>query len=441
MLFLALAALLTRSSGFYLPLAVAGAAVLVLAVQFAPDVYFLLTPLAFVLAATSFLNPGHVFQILRWVFLLLLGISIIPRGGLAGLPRMRHPAYLSLALFMGVCFCSVLYSPNGAMSLLKSLAFGFLLFVALLYGAVSRPQEREGVCSSFGLLAILVVLACGVAFARGDLAWPGGNFAGIFGKANALGAFLGVAAPFLLFRIERVVQPDLVKRAVAAVLFLAAVVFLLASHSRAGIGAAALACGWWLFFTSRRAVALLLAGAALAVFVGSQFYPSYSSGIEQQYVLKTRKTFFQSRDMQWKESLATIEESPLFGIGFGVSRGDSQAWRLSFKTGKWAREKGSSYLAVAGEVGLVGALLLLLPVAWVLVRAGRWLDERRRKKKMDVEFFTTLVLSACLIGGLTDAFAEAWLTAAGFFCTVIFWLAFGMLAARMLRQWRRAARW
>jgi O-Antigen ligase len=434
LVFLSLLFFLARSSGFLIPLLIAASAVLMFGLLFAPNIFLLLAPLPFVLASMPLLDPGREFQIIRWGFLALLGLSLIVRTGMARPPRRWHPVYISLALFVALCLASIQYSSNGAMTLLKSLAFGFLLFVSIAHGALPREEGAAPVCSSFALLTVLVLLGCGFVAVRGGLTGPGGNFAGLFGDANSLGAFIGLAVPFLLFSMEPRVEPSPLKRAVSGSLFLAALVFLLASHSRAGIGAALLACGWWLFFSSRRAVTVLLVGGTVAALFVAVYFPSHFNWVEQQYILKKRGSVLQSREALWTKSLASVKENSFVGAGFGVSPGVSQGWQISAQTGKWGREKGNSYLAVAGEVGLIGALLLLLPVAWVLLRAARWLSERRRKDEKDFEFWTTLALSSCLIGGLTDAFAEAWLTAAGFFCTVIFWIAFGVLAARMTQR-------
>ncbi len=431
---LSLLCFLAKSTDLFVPLLVAAAVVLTYGLFFVPEVFLFLAPIPFLLAAMPGLDPGNVFQTVRWVFLALLGISLFVRSGTGWLSRMGRPVYWSLALFVVICLASIQYSSNAAMTLFKSLAFGFLLLAAVVQGVLADREGIAQVCSAFAWLAVLVVLSCGLIVARQGLEGPGGNFAGLFMDANSLGVFVGLVIPFLWFLMVRSVAPGLITRVVAGIISLAAVTFLLASHSRAGIGAAVLACGWWLFFSSRRAVALVVAGAAAAAFMAAIYLPANFSSVEQEYILKGRDSVLESRVALWRKSLEAIEESPFLGAGFGASRGASQGWQLSTQTGKWAREKGNSYLAVAGEVGLFGTLLLLFPVAWVLFRVAHWLSECRRKRDMGPEFWAALALSSCLIGGVTDAFAEAWLTAAGFFATVIFWIAFGALAARMTRR-------
>jgi hypothetical protein len=118
-------------------------------------------------------------------------------------------------------------------------------------------------------------------------------------------------------------------------------------------------------------------------------------------------------------------------VGFGVAKGYSEDWRFAFDTAGAGREKGSSFLALVEEVGLIGSSFVLLPLAWLLVNATQRLADFRRRHKMGEEFWVILTLSACLVGGLANASVEAWLTSTGFFSAVLFWLVFGVLAARL----------
>jgi hypothetical protein len=123
-------------------------------------------------------------------------------------------------------------------------------------------------------------------------------------------------------------------------------------------------------------------------------------------------------------------ESPLMGVGFGVAKGYSERWELSFESGI-SREKMNSYLALVEEVGIVGSVFLLLPTLWVLAAGVYRLMLLRRFYPSANEFWTVLTLSSSLVGGLASASGEAWLTAAGFFSAVMYWLVFGILAARL----------
>lgn len=431
---------LSRNSGLLGALVICASAVLLFGVIFTPDVFLFLVPLVFVIAGMPTFDPGRIFQVVRWIFLLLLGVSLTVRGGIASLGRAWNPVYLSLALFMALCVMSIDHSPNGMMTLLKSVAFGALLLVAVTNGALLRNCNGAGtrLCSYFALAAGVVVVTC-VAAARGGLSGPGGNFEGPFGNANFLGAFLGLTAPFLLFRANRAVQPNPIKRFGAWALLLGAVLFLIASHCRAGIGAACLASGWWVFFSRRRVTAMVLFVGALSLLAVSAYLPSDVSWFKNEYILKNGTSVLGSREGVWHRSMDAVKRNPLLGGGFGTNQSMSRDWRLSFQTGKWSLETGSSYLGVAGQVGLVGALLLFVPIGWVLSRTGQWLSACRRKSEMTPEFWSTLALSSCVVGGLTDAFAEGWMTAPGSFQAVIFWIAFGVLAARVSRPlyWNR----
>jgi O-antigen ligase len=153
--------------------------------------------------------------------------------------------------------------------------------------------------------------------------------------------------------------------------------------------------------------------------------------LDEVYVRKGSAYALQSREEALRATWDAAKESPVIGVGFGAAKGYSEDWQFGFETADAGREKGSSYLALIEEVGLIGLALLVAPLAWVTIRAAGRLSRLRTRHPPPAEFWTTLTLSACLVGGLGDASSEAWLTAAGFFSTVMFWLIFGVLASRL----------
>lgn len=131
-----------------------------------------------------------------------------------------------------------------------------------------------------------------------------------------------------------------------------------------------------------------------------------------------------------EESWEAAKENAMLGIGFGTSKGSEQ-WEFGFTSSYMGREKMNSFLALVEEVGLVGTVLLVYPLAWVLSASARRLKRLQMFRTSEREYWTIVTLSACLLGGLVDSMGEAWLTAAGFFCCVMFWLLFGVLSTRL----------
>jgi O-antigen ligase len=176
---------------------------------------------------------------------------------------------------------------------------------------------------------------------------------------------------------------------------------------------------------------LFLGGTLVAALFTSLYFPEYVQNLGQVYVYKGSSYVLKSRAELFRASWEAAKERPLMGGGFGVSKGYSEHWEFAFRSGLAAREKGNSFLALVEEVGLIGAGFLVFPLAWALLAATRRLMDFRRLHQMGEEFWVILTLSACLVGGVADAFTEAWLTSVGFFSTILFWLVFGVLAAHL----------
>jgi O-antigen ligase len=196
------------------------------------------------------------------------------------------------------------------------------------------------------------------------------------------------------------------------------------------------ACAWWLYFSYRKVFARFVVGALLTAIILFVYFPAYVESMNRVYVQKGSSYVLRSREKLLEDSWQAAMDSPVIGVGFGVSKGYSEDWEFRFESGGAGREKMNSILATIEEVGIVGATLLLLPLAWVVVTSARRLLLIRRFHPSAPEFWTILTLSACLIGGLTNSLSEAWLTSAGFYSAIMFWLIFGVLAARLTAPFR-----
>jgi O-antigen ligase len=208
------------------------------------------------------------------------------------------------------------------------------------------------------------------------------------------------------------------------------------TRSRASIVSSFLACGYWLFFASRKFFGVFVGSTILSAVIITAYFPQYIESLNEVYVRKGSTDILQSRQDLLRDSWEAAMESPLIGVGFGVSKGYSEDWEFGLQTGTAAREKGNSYLALLEEVGVVGSASLVLSIGLLLIALAQRLRLLVRFYPSSEEFWTTLTLSACLAGGLADAFFEAWLTAAGFFSAIIFWLVFGVLTARLIAPLR-----
>jgi hypothetical protein len=398
-----------------------------------PDFLILSTLLAFLGASMPILNRGGVFDEFRWLMLLAFALGMLMRSSVQRSGSPWHPMHLSLACFVLYAGISSTFSVNGLMTILKAATFGCLAAGVMLYGKWQSGEQSGGSCKLLDQVywcAVIVALGCALVGIH-VLPMRPGHFAGPFGNPNSFGAFIPLVAPVLLLKLLRAFDKGALIRVANVLLTIAYFIFLVMSRSRAGLSATFLACGWWLYFAHRRAFGVFLGGTLLAALITSLYLPEYVQNLGQVYVYKGSSYVLKSRAALLSASWQAAKERPLTGGGFGVSKGYSEHWEFAYESGTAGREKANSYLALVEEVGLIGAGFVLLPLGWALVAATRRLMDFRRLHQMGEEFWVILTLSACLVGGVADAFAEAWLTSVGFFSTILFWLVFGVLAAHL----------
>ena len=434
---LALAALLVRGDW-----RMAAGIVLVTLILFsslaAPHYLGLFAMLAFLGAGVPLINQGGALSQYRWAVLVVLALGLLLRNSMQSSISPWHSVHFSLFLFVFCAAISSYYSLNSLMTLLKAGAFGCLILGAMLYGRLETRHESESSCNLLEHLywcAILVGVGC--VLAGVGLLPPGrGYFAGPFGNANALGAFIPFIAPVLLLKVLQSARKAPYTQAFHIGLMIVFLAFLIMSRSRGGIVATIVACGWWLYFSSRKIFTQFMVGVLLSGVVLTVYYPRYVESLNQTYVQKGANYVLQSRGKGLQASWDAAMESPIYGVGFGVAKGYSENWEFGFETAGASREKMNSFLALVEEVGVVGSTFLMFPLVWVLVSSARRLLRIRRLHPSAGEFWPVLTLSACLVGGLANSLTEAWLTAAGFFAAIMFWLIFGVLAARLTLPFR-----
>jgi hypothetical protein len=399
----------------------------------APQYLGLFAMLAFLGTGMPIVNQGGALNEYRWAILLVMPLGLLLRNSMQPSSARWHPMHISLLLFAICAAISSFYSVNGLMTLLKAGTFGCLILGALLYGRLETRHETESSCQLLEYLywcAVPVGLGCFLAV-FGLLPAGRGPFAGPFGNANALGAFIPFIAPVVLLKLSQSLQKAPATRALYVALTIAYLVFLIMSRSRGGIIATLVACGWWLYFSYRKVFAWFVVGVLLAGIILFVYFPRYVESLNQVYVQKGGTYVLQSRGRVLEATWEAAMENPVIGVGFGVSKGYSESWEFGYESGGRGREKMNSLVASIEEVGIVGSAFLVFPIVWIFISAARRLLLIRRFHPSAGEFWTVLTLSACLVGGLTNSLSEAWLTAAGFFCAVMFWLIFGILSARL----------
>jgi O-antigen ligase len=380
------------------------------------------------LSASTALPFGAESYTVRWIF---LGV-----GSLAGLiiwmrsSQAQHFGLVHLvALF---CVLSALASASASDLPMTALLKAMSLFLLFLYSATGGRVALAGREKSFvrGL-----VLASEIAvFVVSAFYFVGSN---LFGNQNNLGAFIGVVA-----------VPILVWAALTAE----------DRRERQRRYAALALCGVLLYVTVCRAaivadvIVIIVATIALrrprlllrAVFAGALFLemmavanPSHMSelmdSLTGKFIFKidehrTKTGIFGSRETPWDDTIAAVKKHPYFGTGFGTSdigNGLSGLELSSIYTIEGSnREHGSSYLAMAEYMGLLGIvpfLFLLVLLIRAAIRTYSWVRRTGSPNHYAVPF------ALVILAGLIHAGFEDWLFAPGSYLCLFFWVLAFML--------------
>ena len=385
-------------------------------------VFFPVTMGCFLLAATSLPGAGESLTV-RWVFLgvgALVGFVIWMRSTQAKHFGLFHLVALFCVL-SAVVSASVSSSPT--VGTLKAASL-FLLFVYAATGgrAAMVGREKHFVGGLVRACEILVFLTVASLLAGLD----------IFGNQNNMGAFIGVmATPVLLWAaLVAETRAETQRRCIALVL---CAVLLYISVCRAAIVAD---------FIMVIVITIALRRPRLlvrAVFFGALLVellavasPSHMAELMDtlnvRFILKlepgaTHSGIFGSRQSPWDDTLSAVKQHPWFGTGFGTSdlgnAGGNFRGSSIYTVEGSNREHGSSYLAIAEYMGLLGIVPFLLLLLLVVRAAGRvfmWMRRTGSPSHYAVPF------ALITFTGLIHAGFEDWLFAAGSYLCVFFWV-------------------
>jgi len=368
---------------------------------------------------------GEIWTSRRWFVL-----AIAALGGFIMYMKDRHHVFLPFHLVALGCVVSAVISAMVSsypqIALLKALSL-LLLFAYAATGARLAVMGREAkFCSGLllGCEGLTYITAISYFILRRYF----------FGNPNSLGAVAGVVGlPVLLWGVLVSEDPGLRRRRIFALIL--ALLLLLDSYSRAGIVAAIITCS--LFCMSLRRYRLLLKGMALALLSAilvATFAPigsAQSSSLLTQFVYKgdDQNGLLASRRSVWDDTATSIRQHPWFGSGFGTTSTNYDATISQVisttSNAAAAKEHGSSYLAIAEWVGLLGVVpffALVLITALNATRVMVWL------RRTGDPFSPAVPLALVVIAGLIHAAFEDWMFAVGYYLCVLFWsLAFILL--------------
>ncbi len=356
----------------------------------------------------------------RW-----LALAIAALDGLVIWMRQHRHTFGLLHLVALSCvltaLASAIVSTDPNTSLLKALSL-FLLFLYGSTGARLAIRNRE-VEFAQNLLLVCEITAYFSAIAYLGIGWH------IFGNTNSLGAVMGiVVTPVLFWGILVAQNPTQRYRRLVALILAGFLLYV--SVSRASLLAAAISV--IVLCVSLRRQRLLLMGvfavalffAAAAVVDPQHFERSFETEASTiLYKGKSEEGILGSRRTPWQQTVEVIKQHPWLGSGFGTSymgrsfESDPSSSGLYTRVGT-NREHGSSYLALAEYMGLLGIVpfaILVFLVAQMVFRVCVWV------RRTSNPYHCAIPFSMILLAGLVHATFEDWLTAVGYYLCVFFW--------------------
>lgn len=381
------------------------------------SVFFPIVVMSFLFAGAN-LPVGRFWTAGRW--------AVLGLGGFVGLVMMLKDRRYHFSFFHAVAVFAVLAAATSAavsrysgVSVLKVLSLASLF----LYAGTGARLAVEGREKRFfaGLIT-----GCEIFVAVIGLA----SLAGIeaMGNPNSLGAVMGVVgAPLLLWGILIAETSFIRRRRLILYFFCAYLVFT--SHARAGMIAAFVSCAF-LCVALRKyrmlAQALVILSILVAVYaiVRPEAFSQTMSSFTAKVVFKGKdptRGLFESRTNPWQDAIETIQNNLWFGTGFGTTDNGQDARENlgNFSaTSATSQENGSSYLAIAMWVGMIGILPFLMLLAVLLMKIARtfkWMWTTR------TPFHPAVPLAMLILAGLVHATFEDWLFAPGYYLCVFFW--------------------
>jgi O-antigen ligase len=354
----------------------------------------------------------------RWV--------VLAAGAVVGLivwienARKRFTAFHLIALScVGTAFVSATVSPFRQMAMFKALS----LLLLFLYGCTGA---RLAVLGREGRFLAGLLWGCEIAVYATAVFYFGLGLS-IWGNPNSLGAAMSIGTfPILLWGwITSGAGIVRWRRAGALLLCTYLVFFSLARAGMVAVIMVTLVFGFGLrqYKPLIKAAGLSLCLIAAVGMVAPTALLQSSRNLKDAVLYKGHKEegVLGSRLAPWEKSVATINEHPWFGTGYGTSP-TGEDTGLNFgrfaSTAATSREHGSSYMTIAEWVGLLGVLPFVMLIGLTALNVGRvcvWM------RKTGNPYHCSVPLAMVLVAGFVHAGFEDWLFAVGSYPCVYFW--------------------
>jgi len=372
--------------------------------------------LSFVFAGTAVPFQG-AFNEGRWV---VLGF-----GAVVGLIKWMKSPFRSLGAFhLVAAFCVLSAGVSAVVSEYPTVAIAKAasLFLLFLYGATGARVAVSGREEKFfqGLILALEIAVYVTALCYFVLGLK------FFGNPNSLGATMGIGVfPVLFWGWLSSQKTQRTRRFIALALCCCLLLFSLARAAILGAACVALILAISLreYKLVLKGMAILLVGLSFTAILAPSFVEENVTEFRDAVLYKGHKEqgIFGSRSSPWDAAITEIKSHPFFGSGFGTSPTgvDTRFALANFASeSQLSREHGSSYLAIAGWVGLVGLLPFIALLFLVIVNVWKVCVGMRETRD---PFNFAIPVAMVMVAGLMHAGFEDWLFAVGSYSSVYFW--------------------
>jgi len=380
--------------------------------------FFVLLMIAFVWAATGFPFQEAWRGGGRWLVLAAgaaVGFIVWSKA-----PRRPFRAIHLIAFFCAsAAFVSATVSLWVRMASLKALSL-FLLFTYCASGARLAVLGRE---ERFfrGLLwgcQLLVYITAICYFVLGDSIW---------GNPNSLGLAVSVGVfPIMLWGWLTSDRPGEKFRRLAALLLCTYLVYF--SVARAAMASITLVTLIFCFCLRQYKLMVKIGALVLVLIaINGMLDPGGLNkrlgDIKDTVLYKGHKEegTLGSRKEPWEKTKTSIKAHPWFGTGYGTAptgEDPGVGFGIVASSAETAREHGSSYMAIAEWVGLLGVAPFVAILAVTLSNVWKVCAWMRRTG--DPRHYS-IPLAMVVLSGLVHASFEDWLFAVGSYACVYFW--------------------
>ncbi|MBO6563636.1 MAG: hypothetical protein JJ956_02745 [Pseudomonadales bacterium] len=364
----------------------------------------------------------------RWIILALMILFLLMKSKL--FLSINSECGAAILLFLGWCFLTIFWSEVPALSFYKATAYAMSvigLTSAGIWWARSRPYDHA--LDIFIPISLLTIAAAVLGlWVHGSVIDAGSIslYQGLSRNPNLMGILAIMTWPVALCAVENVRG----KRKIGffEYSFLTAVLGLvLATSSRASIGAIVIATAVYLFGAGFLRYGVLLLVALLLGLIIHLNNPELFESAQKRFLYKDDRALrfediFKSREKIWEVSRRKAEDGGFVGVGFGIAAGHREQSDFSAFQGTRGREKGNTVLAVMEETGKVGLVLYAFVIYFVIgtpLRAALTTQDNKFRVMLCIVIGT-------LLGLVFNSQFEAWWIAAGGVATPYFWCMAGV---------------